>query len=100
VQQKCALSSRPPRRCLCTQKSSECVSIHVNITYDAYAFETGWQLIRLSDGAVIVSSPSGSITSSSLETISYAIFVPPGFYSLEVVDLQGDGVRTELNHAF
>jgi secreted trypsin-like serine protease len=93
VQQKCEFSSVPPSRCLCTQESSDCVSIYFNITYDAYASETGWKLVRLSDGTVMVSSPVGSITSSSLETISYAILVPRGLYSLELVDSHKDGVR-------
>ncbi|CAB9523488.1 Vitamin K-dependent protein C (Fragment) [Seminavis robusta] len=92
AQQKCEFSNVPPADCVCTRQSADCVPIQVNVTYDSYSTETGWQLVRPSDGAVIVSSPAKSISTSRLDTISYPILVPSGSYELHVEDSYGDGM--------
>lgn len=91
-QQKCELSNVPPGHCTCTKFSSDCVDIRVDVRYDSYPSETGWQLTRQGDGEQLVSLPMGSITSSHLETISYPVLVPPGSYEVEITDAYGDGV--------
>jgi len=90
--QKCEFSSVPPSSCECTQKDFHCQEIQVDIAYDSYSSETGFELIRQDDNAVYLSSPMGSNSASKLTTISYSLLVPAGSYRLDVRDQYADGI--------
>lgn len=90
--QKCEFSNDPSPQCICTKKNIQCEEIRVDIAYDSYPSETGFQLVRLSDGVVMLSSPIGSNAGSMLTTISTPVLVPPGSYRLEVTDEYRDGM--------
>lgn len=68
-------------------------TVLVEVTYDDYAFETGWS-INSKDGNVLVSSPPYSMFQNG--TTIERVFMDPGEYIFNIIDLAGDGSCCEF----
>jgi trypsin len=87
----CELSAVPPADCATTSTSpaADSVRVTLDIRYDDRPEEVFWRLEETSTGQTIDFQPS---IPSKRASFSHKLSLRPGKYTLQVTDMQGDGI--------
>jgi trypsin len=90
----CELSAVPPADCNTNQTHSAADSVNLTlyIRYDDYPEEVFWRLEEQATGQTIAFQPS---IPSRRASFNHKLSLRPGKYTLQVTDMQGDGICCE-----
>jgi hypothetical protein len=90
----CELSAVPPSECNTTRTipAADSVNVTLCIRYDDRPEETFWRLEEKSTGQTIAFQPS---IPGPRASFSHRLSLRPGKYTLQVTDMQGDGICCE-----